>query len=53
MSDSARIWQGIVPTMIIVMSVLGLTSGDFESHATATRRGQNTRMSTIRFTILR
>ncbi|KAI0737616.1 hypothetical protein C8Q80DRAFT_315009 [Daedaleopsis nitida] len=48
-SDGIRTKQGIVPTTIIVMSVLGLTSGDFESHAAATRRGQNTRMSTIRF----
>lgn len=46
--------QGIVPTMIIVMSVLGLTAGDFES--AATRRGTGagagagtTHMSTMRF----
>ncbi|OJT13692.1 hypothetical protein TRAPUB_9791 [Trametes pubescens] len=45
---------GIVPTMIIVMSVLGLTAGDFES--AATRRGTGpgagaatTHMSTMRF----
>ena len=31
------------------MSVLGLTSGDFESHAAATRRERETRMSTMRF----
>lgn len=36
--------------MIIVMSVLGLTSGDLESHAAATRREQGTRqLSTMRF----
>ncbi|KAI0779718.1 hypothetical protein C8Q74DRAFT_710801 [Fomes fomentarius] len=41
---------GIVPTMIIVMSVLGLTSGDLESHAAATRREQGIRqLSTMRF----
>ncbi len=36
--------------MIIVMSVLGLTSGDLESHAAATRREQGVRqLSTMCF----
>ena len=46
--------QGIVPTMIIVMSALGLTSADFESAAASRRdrdRGLATthQMSTMRF----
>ena len=42
--------QGIVPTTIIVMSVLGLSSVDFETNAAATRRDRRTmQMSTMRF----
>ncbi|RPD53973.1 hypothetical protein L227DRAFT_512399 [Lentinus tigrinus ALCF2SS1-6] len=40
---------GIVPTMIIVMSVLGLTSSDLEAHASATGGSRSTRLSTMRF----
>ncbi|KAM5530003.1 hypothetical protein V8D89_016331, partial [Ganoderma adspersum] len=40
---------GIVPTMIIVMSALGLTSADFESAAASRRDRQTTQMTTMRF----
>ncbi|KAM5535136.1 hypothetical protein V8D89_011222 [Ganoderma adspersum] len=40
---------GIVPTMIIVMSALGLTSADFESAAASRRDRHTTQMTTMRF----
>ncbi|KAI0708198.1 hypothetical protein C8T65DRAFT_708585 [Cerioporus squamosus] len=40
---------GIVPTMIIIMSVLGLTSSDLDAHASAMGGSQSTRLTTMRF----
>ncbi|TFK85018.1 hypothetical protein K466DRAFT_495544 [Polyporus arcularius HHB13444] len=44
---------GIVPTMIIIMAALGLTSSDMDGRSSSTGRSQSTRLSTMRFNSVR